>query len=424
VQNRAPITAANLTFSLSARQGGQIYPLLDTGAFSLSAGETRSFTVTSTAEAEGLITLNGKVIQNDSVAVEITDQFEVAQPAIFVSVIAPEAVGSEAFDIHLQFKNEGKIEGKVNLGVQRGEFEDSQVVTAPAGETRVLHYTQQIREDANYTFTFTGDLEQIINKRVSYGLAASMALSPQAVYSEGSVALPLTITNAGPLAGTMEVIFKLFSPPSSPLPSKEDSKVYYLAAGGSIADIIYFNLAEGDYQLVAASQAPVVTGQASFSVRKENRVDLGILAETQEGGMISVGVNLSNSGCNDLSGRVSVRVSDGSQVVWENVQSLAQLAQQNSYLLTFPIDPSALRPGDYILTTEFVDNGGQTVGLHSSPLSVRGPAFQITQLPSIQTFDPGQEANFTFRVKNTGHQPGTLEFHFKSYDRIDIARQE
>ena len=422
VENRASIDAVGLVFSLSEKQGIQIVQFLDTGTFSIPAEGMRSFSVSATAGAEGPFTLTGKVTQNGSDMVEIIDRYEVAKPAISVSVAAPDVVGSEAFNINLQVKNEGKAEATVNL--QSSLDGQTQNITLAAGETKAIQYQQQVSQETIYTFSFTGDLEQTLTKKVSYGLSASVSMNVPAISPEGSVAVPVSLTNAGLLAGTIGIIFKVFSSSSSSSPIQENRKSYYLPAGGSITDTFYFSLAEGDYQLVATSQAPPVNAQASFSVRKANKVEMAILAGTQEGGLIPVTVNLSNLGFNDLSGSINFSMGDQNKVVWNSTQPLAQLAKENSQFLTFNIDPSAIPPGDYALTVEFLNNGGQQLGWLGSPLSLKGPAFQITQEPTYQILNPGQEATFTFKVKNVGNQEGSLEFHFKSYDRIDITRQE
>ncbi|MDI7262163.1 MAG: hypothetical protein QME90_19890, partial [Thermodesulfobacteriota bacterium] len=146
--------------------------------------------------------------QNNSTLVEIQDQYEVAIPKVSVSVTVPEVVGNEEFPMSVEMKNAGKVEATVQFGVQSSEFGDSQTITLSAGETKLLQYQQQIRQNMDYTFTFTGDLELTLTKTVHYGLGASIAMNPQVLSPEGNVTVPVTITNTGQLDETIEINFE------------------------------------------------------------------------------------------------------------------------------------------------------------------------------------------------------------------------
>jgi uncharacterized repeat protein (TIGR01451 family) len=90
----------------------------------------------------------------------------------------------------------------------------------------------------------------------------------------------------------------------------------------------------------------------------------------------------------------------------------------------FNINPSAIQPGDYTLKVELLNNANQQIAVTTQPLTVKGSVFQITQLPSCQTFTVGQEATFSFKVKNTGNQEGAAELNLNAYDLIDSTRRE
>ncbi len=421
VENRAPLEVVNLVFSLSTKQGGQSTVLFDTGAFSISGGGEHTFEITTTADVAGPVILTGKVTQNGSEMAEIIDQYEVALPALSASVSAPDTVAGEPFSIYVQIKNEGKVNGTILL---QPSFEgQTQTIILSAGETRTLRYEQQISQDTIFAFSLTGDLEQTLTKKVCYGVSVSVAVNSSSAYLEGSLGVPVILTNTGESSGSVALTFQLSSPG---LPSliQENIKSYYLPAGGHIADILYFNLTEGEYELTVSSQVPPVHVQSGFSVKKDIRVDINILAGTPVGGMIPVSADLFNSGFNDVNGTLNIQMMNGDNVVWNGSEPLAQLARQTSQIVTFNIDPSAIPPGDYNLRIEFLNHVGKGLAWSSSPITVRGPAFQITQLPPEQTVNPGEEASFSFKVKNTGNQEGNLEFHFKSYDLIDITRQD
>jgi hypothetical protein len=390
-----------------------------TDTFTVASNSSHPFSFTAIADKEGVYRLSGKVIQNNSTLVEISDRYEVASPNVSVSVIAPEVAGNEPFNINVEIKNEGKVEAVVSL--QSSINGQIQEMIIPAGETKFLQYTQQITGDTTYTFIFTGDFNQTITKTVLYGLSASIVINPFNVYSEGKVAIPVTITNIGQLDESLTLDFIL--QPSALM----QTKTYYIKAGSSTTDTLYFDLTEGNYQLSANCQLPVTNTQANFSVRKENKVEMSISVGTQTNELIPVTVNLSNIGYNEVSGSIQLSaISNQGQIVWNGFQNITLSSSQSpiTYTLTFNINPSSIEPENYIIKGEFLSNSNQQIAISSQPLLIQGPLFQITQLPSYQTFTAGQEASFTFKVINTGNQEGAFDFNFRAYDLIDSTRIE
>jgi len=430
IENRASDVAKGLALSINSKLNTQSSELLSAESFNILPGGTQSFEITTTAEAEGTVMLIATVSQNETILVEVTDRYEVAKPKVSVSMAVPDVVGNESFPIHVQIRNEGRVEATVQFGVQSSGLEDSKAVTIAAGETKIIQYQQQINQDMDYTFIFAGDLEGTVTRKVSYGLGADLAISAQAIYPEGHVAVPVTISNTGPLAETLEVGFQLLSPPpsSSPIKGEESEKgvkkSYYLAAGASITDILYFNLTEGDYQITASSQVPQASAQANFSVRKENKVEMLVSVGAQADGLIPVLVNLTNQGYNEVSGSVSVSVIEQNQTLWSSQQTVTSLPTQTFQLFTFNVNPAAMPPKSYTIKVDFLSPGGQSLAVSSSSFAVSGPVFQITQVPAYQTFYPGEEAAFSFRVKNTGNQEGAFEFRLKASDLVDLTRRE
>ncbi|OGP93389.1 MAG: hypothetical protein A2157_17995 [Deltaproteobacteria bacterium RBG_16_47_11] len=424
IENRAPITAENLTLTLNSARVWQSSQLLLTETINLLRGGNYPFTITTTAEGEeGAVTLSGAVKQNNEILVRITDQYEVANPLVSAYVDMPEMTGNEPFTIEVDLYNDGKVDATVQFGVQSSELVDSQTITIPAFGMKLLQYSQQISKDVTYTFTFAGDYQETTTKTVTYGLGASIQIrdgsSALGVFPEGNVAIPVTITNTGQSTETLEVTYQL-NPGAA-----QQSKTYSLPVGGSATDTLYFDLTEGDYQISATSQKPDASAQASLSVRKENQVQMGVSLGTQTDGLVPVTVNLTNGGFNEINGSVSLSVTiDSGQVVWSGEEALSQLAPQNSQLLTLNINPSAIDPGNYNVQVTLLSNSNQPISIQSLALGVQGATFQITQLPPYQTFNPGQEATFTFRVRNTGNQEGSFELRLKAYDLIDSTQRE
>ena len=426
VENRAPITAENLILTLTSSQGGQNPQLLLTETINLLSGGSYPFTITTIAEGEeGAVTLSGAVKQNNETLVRITDQYEVANPLISTYVDIPETAKNEPFTIEVDIYNDGKVDATIQFGVQSSEFVDSQTITIPAFGMKLLQYSQRISKDVTYTFTFTKDYQETTTKTVTYGLGASIQIrdgsSALGVFPEGNVAIPVTITNTGQSTDTLEVTYQL-NPGAG-----QQSKTYFLPVSGSATDTLYFNLTEGDYQITATSQKPDASAQASLFVRKENQVQMGVSLGTQTDGLVPVNINLTNNGFNTIEGTVQLSVIDSAgATVWNGYQEVSLPSPSIPSLSTqiFNINPSAFPPGDYTVKAELLNNSSQQISVESSSFGVQSPTFQLTQLPPYQTFPAGQEATFTFTVKNIGNQEGSFDLRFKAYDLIDSTRRE
>jgi len=420
IRNLLSIGVTNLILEIKRQGLDGLVQTLYSESFDISAGGIRTFAVNTPAEVEGPFIFTGSVIQNNSTLVEIIDQYEVAKPKVSVTVMAPYVVGTDSFSIDLQIKNEGRVEATVNF--QSSIDDQIQSIIIPSGEVKLLQYSQQITSDTTYTFTFIGDLEQTVTKTVAYGFVASIAMNPQAVSPEGNVAIPVTITNTGQLAETVEVKFEVSQLSTV---SNQQIKSYYLPIGGSTTDTLNFNLTEGDYQLTASSQLPLASAQAGFSVGKENKVEMALSLGAQTDGLIPLNVNLTNSGFNTIEGSIQLSaISSQGTIVWNSDRSVSQLSTHNSQLLTFNINPSAFQPGDYTLKVELLNNNGQSLSIQSSPWKILGPMFVITQVPSYQVFYPGEEATFIFKVKNNGNQEGAFDLNLKAYDLLDSTQRE
>ena len=424
IENRAPIMAENLVLTLTSSQGGQSPQMLLIETINLLSGGNYPFAITTTAGGEeGSITLSGALKQNTETLIRIIDQYEVENPLVSSYVGMPATVGNEPFTIEVEIYNDGKVDATVQFGVQSSEFVDSQTITIPAFGMKLLQYSQQISKDITYTLTFTGDYQETITKTVTYGPGASIQFgvgsSELGVFPEGSVAVPVSIINTGQLAETLAINFTLGPGDLT------QTKIYYLQPGSNTTDTLYFNLTGGDYQIIATSQRPDASAQARLSVRKENQVQMEVSLGAQTDGLIPVNINLTNGGFNEINGSVSLSVmTDSGQVVWSGEEELSQLSPQNSLLLTPSINPSAIDSGNYSVQVTLLSNSNQPISNQSLALGVQGPSFQITQMPPYQTFNPGQEAIFTFRVKNIGNQEGSFELRLKTYDLVDSTQKE
>ena len=426
IENRAPITAENLAFTLALSSGNQSPQVLLNESLNILSGGTYAFTITTTAGEEGAFTLSGTIKQNNQTLVSITDQYEAAMPYVSAYAYMPEITGNEAFTIEVDLYNDGKVDAVVQLGVQSSTLTDSQTITVPPGEMKILQYGQRTSKNVTYTFTFSGDHDETFSQTVSYGLGASVQFGTEIpkVLPEGSVSVPATLTNTGQLAESLEVVYQLTNQNSQPTTV---TKTYYLTKGSNTTDTLYFNLIEGDYQITASSQMPDASAQASFSVRRENQAQMAVSLGTQTDGLLPVNVNLTNNGFNTIEGSVQLSViNSAGATVWNGYQGVTLPSSSTPPPLTqiFSIDPSTFTPGAYTLKAELLNNSGRQISVESSSFGVQSATFQITQLPPYQAFPAGQEATFTFMVKNIGNQEGPFDLRLKAYDLIDSTQRE
>ncbi len=511
VQNLATIEAANLTLTLLSKLNTQPPELIFTETFNIPAGKTHPFTITAVAGVEGVVTLTGKVTQNNSTLVEITDQYQVAKPNVSVDLSMPMLTGSGPFNINVEIKNAGKVDATVQFEVQSPEFEDSQTLMILAGETELLQYSQQIIKDTTYTFTFTGDFEQTLQQLVRFGERAEVQFTLQPSYKEGEIFLTYQLRNTGELEATYPVTFTLFSNGQEisktmrtfmlpvngsisdslgytlseglyvlkyetrgfqaeseihvaktaqgeitmgvndfysegmiilpytvrnigsfdaefgfqfELGTNLISKTAFIPAGGEYSGDLRFNLPSGRYTLsatfVSQPSSPI---SRTFQVLKENIAEMTVALSSQTNGLIPVNVNLTNLGFNEINGSVHVSVIGGSgQKVWNGEETLSQLLPQSSQLINLMINPSTIEPGTYTLQAQLLNHSNQVIATQNLEFRVQSANFQITQLPPYQVFNPGEEATFTFQVRNTGGQEGSFDLRFKAYDLIDSTQ--
>jgi tripartite motif-containing protein 71 len=283
VQNLATIEAAGLTLALNSKLNTQTPELLLTEGFNIPAGGIHPFTITATAGVEGVVTLTGEVTQDNSTLVEITDQYEVAKPNVSVSVSAPDIAGSQPFAISVEMKNTGKVDALVQFAIQSSEFGDSQTLTIPSGDMRLLQYSQQITKDTSYTFTFTGDLEQTLQKAVSFGEKADVQLTLQPSYKEGDILLTYLIRNTGMLEAAYPVTFTLFSNGQE---ISRTTRTFTLPVNGSLLDSLKYSLSEGSYVLRYETSGFQTESQINVAEAAQGEITMAVNDFYPEGAII------------------------------------------------------------------------------------------------------------------------------------------
>ena len=418
VINLSPLDRTSLTVQVRDENFSTLY----SETFDLPASGTHqfSFTVPVASEAaEGIHQLYGEVYQSEGLLTSSKTIFEVYQPSLTASVDAPEVVGHEPFEINLRIDNPGRVAATVDVSAAGGSLSDNRSITLQPGQSRLIQYTDTINTDTTYTITITGDLNQTFTLPVTYGEGVRIEPSVEQVYPEGQTRLPVRITNTGQMEETVQVTYQLTKAQTVVM---EMTKTYTLSVGGSITDTLYFDLKQGSYSLRARSSLPEATAEVAFEVRKKDDVVMAVAAGPQTDGLIPVSIELTNRGYNGISGSIHLSVLDAEgRQVWAGVQditlpfSLTPAAET----VQFSFNPSAVKPGDYTLKAELLDDANRVIATESQALSIQGAAFEIVQLPGYQSFQAGGEAELTFVVKNTGNQEGQVSLTLKSYDFVE-----
>ncbi|NOY65015.1 MAG: hypothetical protein GXO97_06450 [Nitrospirae bacterium] len=423
VINLQPLDMTGLTVYIQDENYRELYS--ETFDLPASGSHQFSFTITVPSEAaEGTHQLFGDVYQSEGLLTSTGITYEVYQPSLTASVDAPQVVGHAPFEITIRMDNTGRIAATVDVSATGGSISDTRNITLQPGQSKFIQYTDSINTDTTYTINITGDLNQTFTVPVTYGEAVSIEPVTEPVYPEGRISIPVDITNTGQMEETVQVTYQLTQ---NNRVVSEQTRTYTLPEGGSTTDTLYFDLKEGSYRFTAQSSQPEVTREASFEVRKKDNVDMTVAAGSQTDGLIPVNIDLTNRGYNDINGSIHLSIIDGQGTeVWSGTQdvSLPFSITPVADSVQFSINPSAIHPGDYTLKAELLDGSNRQIATVSQPLSITGPVFEITELPPYQSFTAGQEATFTFTVKNTGNQEGQMTLTLRSYDLIDTTRTE
>jgi len=507
IRNLSAASASSLMLSLTV-DAIEVY----SANTDISSDSSYPFSVSLPSLTEGVHTIAGKVVQNGKELASSIDQIEIAVPQVFASETSPDVVGSAPFDMVVELTNAGKLAAEVQLNVSNSGPAEPIMITVPAGEMRQLQLSRQINSDTVFTFAFTGDLNQIIEKTILFGESADLTVNVLPIYKEGSVSVPYEIRNIGlietsfpvdfellkngsevarnnalyllPIDGqatglvnytltvgsyllryntkgySSEVGFEVIKPGQGTL-SLPDSLTYpegsvdipyvltntgtfdaeynisigvgslsninsvFVPAGATYSGTAHFELAAGEYtvtaEILSYPSAPVVK---AMRVVEQKKIVLGTSFVSSQTA-ISTTVHVSNQGYGNISGivRLTVQGSQG-EAKWTSEQQVLQLPSLGTQSLSFTIDSLTLSPGTYTVVTEFFEGGNSLLAKDIQTLTVTGFVVNITQLPSYRTFDAGQEALFTFRVKNTGNLGGNAELAFKAYDLSDMKRRE
>ncbi|MBI5656128.1 MAG: hypothetical protein HZC44_04615 [Geobacter sp.] len=168
VRNLSDIAATGLVLQVRdvGHGGGTLY----SETFDVPAAENHPFSFTTIAGNDGTYGLIGVVTQNTATLAEIADQYATASLLLSATLTAPDTAGNDPFTVTVTLNNTGTVNATtvVRITDDSGAVIDNQEVTIPAGETRLLQYTQRITAATTYTLLVSGDLNQAMTKSVLY----------------------------------------------------------------------------------------------------------------------------------------------------------------------------------------------------------------------------------------------------------------
>ena len=405
VKNLASVEASDLilTIQKQSTEPGSEPEEVYSDTFDIPAGGMHLFSFTVPSDYEGTYVLTGIVTQNTDEVANASDQYQVSSPRISATVSAPEVAGLNPFEIMIELENTGLIDGTVTVNIQPAGF--SEEVIIPAEETKLVTSTQQIIQTTAFEINLTGDCTETVTKDVFYGLGAEILVTPQSLYPEGRVEIPVKVTNTGLLENQVGIDFTLSLNGTQ---AAQLTKSYYLPVGQFMEDTLGFDLSAGTYTLTWNSLYSAA--QISFEVRPLEKMEMTAALGVQTEGVFPLNVNLANAGFDDFSGSISVE-----SEIHSSFQEVT-LASSSSNIFTFSIIPEGIADGEYNLLVKLLRLDNTPVREQTVSLTVTKPQFALTSPPTGLSFSTGEDASFPFTLKNTGSQEGRASLKVKVMD--------
>jgi trehalose utilization protein len=250
VINRSTNPANDLNLVLKAG-ATQIFA----GSFSLGPGEVHPFTTT--LQAENSFVLSGTV---DTVTISSTVAVE--RPRVDVTVMAPDVVGRDPFDLDILVANVSRVEADLSVAVGGESFD----LAIPPGESRVVEKRLSVTDGTAIEIVLSGDVSETIWKDIVFGEAVDVTVTPASVYPEGVVEIPYTVQNTGQLDSRFDLSFTLNG--------ETLTRNIFVPAGQTVSDSLSYNLATGQYTLAYSSFFG--SGNVGFRVAKYNQLEMSL----------------------------------------------------------------------------------------------------------------------------------------------------
>ncbi|NVN98436.1 MAG: carboxypeptidase regulatory-like domain-containing protein, partial [Geobacteraceae bacterium] len=406
VTNLSSADAANIALSIKSKATGANEQILFTDSYSLQAGSSRSFSITTTAGPEGIVSLSGTVIQNSAVLATVSDQYEVVAPKVTATLSGPDSVGSDPFALTLTMSNSSKIDALILIA--KSFSAQTETITLTTGQTKSIQYQQQVNADTNYTINLSGDLAQQLTKSVAYlrpkqaaKLVAKAVTDKLSYNASEKVAVTTSIncldagTTGDILAATVIIVGKngeVFFNERSDLAAPESGRIYTSSR--------YWNSAAsppGSYTArltVEGGGATLATAESTYSILPSAVTAAGITGTVAatvnplyQGIDQALNFTIMNSGNEDItSADLSIIViNPDTMATMQSYHKIVALARQGTFFDTVVVPTIGFEERDYLAVLQItLPLMTQTKTLAGMPLSVKiapPPLLQLSTLP-------------------------------------------
>ncbi len=404
VTNLATIEAANLSLTVKARVFAVSENLLQ-DTFSIPAGSSHPFKVTTIAGTDGLVNLTATIIQSAATLASVADYYEVVSPKVTATLNGPESAGSDPFTLTLTLVNSSRIAAVVSVANSVNSIVETVII--PAGQTKTLQYQQQITANKINTFNISGDLALQLTKSVVYTAPKQVAkvnvkaVTDKFVYDANKpVAVAATVT-------CLDVGLNVESLTAKVLISNSSGEVFFadrfilptLDAGRSYTFSRYWNSGshpEGAYYVrleVEAGGVVLATSEEYFYIRSSayTRTELaGTIAPTINSVYQSVdevfAVTLVNNGNEHMERFIVVQaINPDTYEVMAQSTRLVTFSQQGTFSGNINLPTTSLNERNYLAALRI---SVPADGWYYDPLRDTAPPLALTRFNVMATPPP------------------------------------
>ena len=395
VRNNAVLTD---DYNLSIKKDGvEIF----SDAFTLDPSESYVFTTDTTSKTS--FTLEGTVD-----GVTVTDFVSVEAASINVSIITPDVVGLEDFNVGVLIENIGKIYADLNVRLNSSTT-STWNITVPEGESRLLETTRNITKNTTLKVTISGDVNKTIQKEIIFGENSKINLTPDPIYLEGEVEIPFTINNTGVLDSEFNATFSVSSTKRQTI-----TKHFFVPKGGEINGSVSFNLTKGAHLLRYCSPFEEVNVTVNVQSPAEFVVAAVLPAEAERNFTLGENVTLvfcvKNEGGSEGEAELKLSVADFEETNRTWVRAGAE--ENVSFNFTIPDDLEEKR---YKGIYELLDGGGER---GEFVYLVQGANISVNASLDKKLYEEGEVAVLRLDVKNNRNMDLSL------YSRVKFGEYE
>ncbi|HOC93947.1 MAG TPA: CARDB domain-containing protein [bacterium] len=369
--------------------------------FSLHAGEVKTFTWTAAESKSFFVSASVYRVEETESQIAVAGQtVDVSEPSVRLDVDVPSVVGRSPFAAQIVVLNDSQYAENLTLTIQ--ESEQYSFSLAP-NESFAVSKSFQTNQDMLLVVEVSDDAPAIFRKLIKYGESATLEVSPQEVYPEGTIDVPFTLINDGILPTQIDAVFSMddFS---------DDNRSYFLNLGSSQNDYLLYDLTEGDYLLNYVYDF----GEQNIfiKVRKFNTSEIVATNQHATGETILVFFDVKNTGPNRFAGSLSLTL----PFFYSSMDVELEMGEVKTYQFTVPADVVAgVYDGKAILW-----HSGLSIDETAIIVTIPRPVFILDPIPQGWVFDAGVFVdNMILPIKNVGLINGEVKVSFRAVALIE-----